>query len=54
MDPFTAGLTALGKFSDFLCTPAGQRLADDNRAVAVKLLSLFGVHLEENAPAPKS
>lgn len=49
MDPLTAAMNAFAAFNQFLCTPAGQKMATDQEAIFAKLMDHFGVHL---APAP--
>lgn len=49
MDPLTAAMNAFAAFNQFLCTPAGQKLAMDQEAIFATLMSHFGVHLAPNA-----
>ncbi len=49
MEPVTAALQAFAAFNNFLCTPAGQRLADANNAVIVTILEKLHVKI---APDP--
>lgn len=48
MDPLTAAMTAFAAFNQFLCTPAGQKLAMDQEAIFATLMGHFGVHLAPN------
>lgn len=50
MDPLTAAMTAFTAFNQFLCTPAGQKLALDQEAIFTDLLAKFNVHLTPAAP----
>ena len=49
MDPLTAAMNAFAAFNNFLVTPAGQKLATDQKALFAKILDHFGVHLAPNA-----
>lgn len=49
MDPLTAAMNAFAAFNQFLCTPAGQKLAMDQEAIFATLMGHFGVHLAPNA-----
>lgn len=45
LDPLTAALNALATFNQFLCTPAGQALANANNTLIVDILSKLNVHV---------
>jgi hypothetical protein len=60
MDPLTAAMQAFNAFNNFLCTPAGQKMALDQEQIFTQLMSHFGVHLASNTtpsiipnPTPK-
>ena len=50
MDPLSAAMNAFAAFNNFLCTPAGQKLALDTEAIVQALLNHFSVHLAPNTP----
>ena len=57
MDPLTAALSAFAEFNKFLCTPAGQKLADASLDVITNLLKDIHGHIQPKvvptpAPAP--
>ena len=55
MDPLTAAMNAFAAFNQFLCTPAGQKMAQDQEALFAQLLGHFNVHLASDTaktPAP--
>lgn len=49
MDPLTSAMNAFAAFNQFLCTPAGQKLAIDQEAIFATLMGHFGVHLAPSA-----
>lgn len=49
VDPVTAALNAFSAFNQFLCTPAGQKLADLNIDLITKILSAFHMKLAPTA-----
>lgn len=49
MDPaMIAAMTAFAAFNQFLCTPAGQKMAIDQETIFAKIMDHFGVHLDPN------
>jgi hypothetical protein len=53
MDPVTAALQAFRAFNDFLCTPAGQKLADLNTSLIQTTLTKLHIRVLADPPAAK-
>lgn len=50
LDPITAGLNALASFNQYLCTPAGQKFADNFNDLVGRIFTRLEAHLGANAP----
>ncbi len=53
VDPLTAAMNALAYLNQFLCTPAGQKIALDAESVIVNLLIALHVHVNVPVATPK-